>query len=131
MYQCPMSKVEIDESREERIDLEILVDAYNAEEQAMGWYYYLDNQLNFPFKAKWLTKGRTSTGEDVEVLKMSPEEDCQTEMVVDVLYKEGADEDVFSVPLHEIQPVEADEETQEAVADWHYWVDRGYEFSEE
>ena len=30
-----------DEEREERITMEIIVDAYDAEEQAMGWYYYL------------------------------------------------------------------------------------------
>ena len=37
-----MSSVEYDERREERIEMEIIVDAYNEEEQAMGWYYYLD-----------------------------------------------------------------------------------------
>ena len=30
-----------DEHREERISMEIIVDAYGPEEQAMGWYYYL------------------------------------------------------------------------------------------
>ncbi|MBW4650148.1 MAG: calcium-binding protein [Kastovskya adunca ATA6-11-RM4] len=34
---------------------------------------------------------------------------------------------MFSVRLSEIEGVEADSETQEAVADWHYWVNRGYE----
>ena len=29
--------------REERIEMEIIVDAYGPEEQAMGWYYYLDS----------------------------------------------------------------------------------------
>ena len=27
--------------REERIEMEIVVDAYGAEKRAMGWYYYL------------------------------------------------------------------------------------------
>ncbi len=34
-----MSNVEYDDSREKRIEMEIIVDAYNEEEQAMGWYY--------------------------------------------------------------------------------------------
>ena len=38
-----------DPVRERRIVDEIIVDAYGPEEQAMGWYYYLDDQLNFPF----------------------------------------------------------------------------------
>jgi hypothetical protein len=122
-----MPKRERDENREHRIEMEIIVDAYDEEEQAMGWYYYLDNTLNVPFKGKWLTKGRPSKSEVVDVLEMSPEEDCQKEMFVEVLYKEGTAEDVFSVPLSEIEPIEADDKTQEAIADWHYWVDMGYE----
>jgi hypothetical protein len=36
-----------DEEREERISMEIIVDAYDAEEQAMGWYYYLEETIQF------------------------------------------------------------------------------------
>jgi hypothetical protein len=33
------------------------------------------------------------------------------------------------VPLSQLQPVpKTDEETKQAVADWHYWVQMGYEF---
>ncbi len=32
-------------AREERIAMEIIVDAYGPEEQAMGWYSYLDEEL--------------------------------------------------------------------------------------
>jgi hypothetical protein len=120
-----MSSVEYDESREERIEMEIIVDAYNEEEQAMGWYYYLDGKLNFPFKAKWIN--RKGQSEEVEVLEMSPEDDCGKDMFVEVLYREGEAEDVFSVPLYEIEAIDADPETQEAIADWHYWVERGNE----
>ena len=126
-----MSSVEYDDGREDRIDMEIVVDAYNEEERAMGWYYYLDDHLNFPFKAKWATKtglSSTSEGEEVEVVGMSPEEYCSQEMFVEVVYKEDTIEDTFSVPLSEIEAVDADSETQEAIADWHYWVGRGYEF---
>jgi endonuclease I len=52
-----MSKVERDENREERIDMEVVVDAYDEEERAMGWYYYLAENINFPFKPTF----RTST----------------------------------------------------------------------
>jgi len=34
--------------RENRIAKEIIVDAYGPEEQAMGWYYYLQDTLH-PF----------------------------------------------------------------------------------
>ena len=57
---CLMNRIEIDESREHRIDMEITVDAYGAEEQAMGWYYYLDDLLQFLFRASCMTARRIS-----------------------------------------------------------------------
>ena len=41
-----------DEEREQRISMEIVVDAYGPEEQAMGWYYSLKDRLGFPFLAR-------------------------------------------------------------------------------
>ena len=38
-----MARQAKDEAREERIHMEIIVDAYGPEEQAMGWYNYLDD----------------------------------------------------------------------------------------
>ena len=40
-----------DPDRERRITMEIVVDAYDTHERAMGWYYYLQDQLQFPFTA--------------------------------------------------------------------------------
>ena len=34
-----MPQVKENKAREERITMEIIVDAYGPEEQAMGWYY--------------------------------------------------------------------------------------------
>ena len=44
-----MSKVRKDKIRENRISMEIVVDSYGTEEQAIGWYYYLDDMLSSPF----------------------------------------------------------------------------------
>ena len=46
---------EKDAAREERIHNEAIVDAYGPEEQAMGWYYYLDDKISFPFSALCIT----------------------------------------------------------------------------
>jgi Calcium binding len=45
-----------DPVREERIIMEIIVDAYEPEEQVMGWYYYLQDTMNFPFTATCVAK---------------------------------------------------------------------------
>ena len=36
----------------ELVPMEIIVDAYDAEEQAMGWFCYLEDTLTFPFVAR-------------------------------------------------------------------------------
>ena len=62
-----------------------IVDAYGPEEQAMGWYYYLENSIHFPFQAKCIVPKVVSplrTGEIVEVLKLAPENACTGDMLV-------------------------------------------------
>ena len=122
-----MDRVEKDEAREYRISMEAIVDAYGGEEQALGWYYYLDERLQFPFQAKCIEARQISPlikGEIVKVTQMSPEDDCMREMFVQIEWKDR----VFGVPLAQLQPINIDTDTQEAIEDWHYWVARGYEF---
>ena len=64
--------------REERITMEIIVDAYGPEEQAMGWYYYLEEKLQFPFMAICSAKRAISplhVKDEVDVIGMAPEEE--------------------------------------------------------
>ena len=122
-----MPRIEKDEVREERIDFEAIVDANGPEEQAMGWYYYLDDKIHPPFKAKCISKRKISPleiGEEFQVLGMAPEDECEREMFVMVSWQ-GRE---VGVPLAQVAVVEADEATEEAVEDWHYWVNRGYQF---
>ncbi len=122
-----MSKTQEDKAREERITMEIVVDAYGPEEQAMGWYYYLADNLHFPFKGR-CTKGRRISplklGEEVNVVRMATEDDCMHEMFVEIKWSGRK----LAVPLSQIEPVKTDDKTREAIEDWHYWVAREYEF---
>ncbi|OQY34319.1 MAG: hypothetical protein B6243_05680 [Anaerolineaceae bacterium 4572_5.2] len=93
-----MARIEKDEIREERIDMEIVVDAYETKERAMGWYYYLDDTLNFPFLARCTNKRAISplqVGDEVEVLNMAPEDECRREMFVMMRWEK----DGLGVPL--------------------------------
>jgi hypothetical protein len=122
-----MPRIERDEAREERISMEIVVDAYGPEEQAMGWYYYLDDTLSFPFKARCIAERRISPleeGEEVEVSGILPEDECRHEMFVEIRWAGRA----LGVPLSQLEALDADDKTQEAIEDWRYWVARGYEF---
>ena len=113
-----MATVDLGAEREERITMDILVDIYEYDDVAMGWYYYLERSLNFPFPALWRTSSKkvNAKADLVEVVGMAPEEDCSSEMVCEAAF-EG---DVFSVPLMNLSAPDADEKTQEAIADWHY-----------
>jgi hypothetical protein len=116
-----------EEDREERIIMEIVVDAYGPEERAMGWYYYLEDALTFPFIARCRSRRPISPireGDEVDVMAMAPEEECKHDMFVMIRWEK----DGLGVPLSQLAVVHADEETRQAVEDWHYWVERHYQF---
>jgi hypothetical protein len=122
-----MTQPKRDPVREERIHEEIIVDAYGPEEQAMGWYYYLEDQIHFPFQAKCIVSKATSPlrmGESVEVTGMAPEDTCSGDMLVQIRWQGRA----MAVPLSQLTAIDPDEATREAIRDWHYWVAQGYCF---
>ncbi len=122
------AKPKRDEEREERITMEIVVDAYDENERAMGWYCYLEDRLQFPFTATCVAKRPISplkVKDEVTVVGMPGEDECECEMFVTIRWEK----DGLAVPLSQLMPIKAtDEQTREAIADWHYWVEMGYEF---
>ena len=122
-----MAKPKQYKQRERRIQQEIVTDAHNAEEQAMGWYYYLEAQLGFPFRAKCIAPRAISPlrkGQEVEVVGLAPAQECEREMFITVTWEDRT----LAVPLARLQTTQANKATRQAVEDWHYWVDQGYEF---
>jgi hypothetical protein len=122
-----MSPIEKDPEREERIENEIIVDCYGEYEQAIGWWCYLEDRLQFPFKAKCIVQHSLSplrTGEQIEVRKMAPQENCMSDMFVIVRWSDRT----LGVPLSQLQGINVDADTQQAIEDWHYWKGRGHEF---
>jgi len=116
-----------DKAREQRILNEIVVDAYGAEERAMGWYYYLEERLGFPFRARCITRRPISPlkpGDEVTAVGMAPEEECEREMFVTIEWEKTK----LAVPLSQLAAIKANKATEEATGDWHYWVRMGYEF---
>lgn len=115
-----------DAEREERIAVEIVVEANTPDEQALGWYYYLEEQLQVPFRARCIAERPISPlqmGDEAEVVGMPPEEECEHEMFVQTRWEVRT----LAVPLAQLEGITVDEATEQAIADWHYWVKRGYE----
>src|SRR4051812_13873627 len=107
-----------DAAREERIDMEIVVDAYGPEERAMGWYCYLEDKLEFPFTARCTAKRSISPlrpKDEVDVTGMAPSDECGREMFVMIRWEK----DGLAVPLAQLEPVDTDAQTRQAVEDWH------------
>ncbi len=121
-------KAKRDRRREQRIATEIVVDAYDDQERAMGWYYYLQERLRFPLRATCLAKRATSplrVKDEVEVIGIPDESECEHEVFVTIRWGKGR----LAVPLVQLQPVSGtDAQTKEAIRDWHYWVQMGYKF---
>ena len=122
-----MSRIEKDEAREQRIIYEIVVDAYDYEERAMGWYYYLEEALGTGFQAICCNEREISplaVGEKVKVLGMASMDECHHEMFALIQWTKR----VLGVPLSQLNFLNGDDDCQQAVEDWHYWTNRGYSF---
>jgi hypothetical protein len=116
-----------EQDRETRIENDVVVDAYDASERAMGWYYYLEEKLQFPFTATCIKARPISplkVDDKVEVTGMAPEEECEHEMFVMIRWERPG----LAVPLSQLKGVGMDESTCQGIEDWHYWVKQGYEF---
>jgi len=122
-----MAKRKRDPLREDRIHNEAIIDANGPEEQVMGWYYYLDDKIRFPFQARCIAPKVVSPlrkGETVEVQRMAPEDACSHDMLVLIRWHDRT----MAVPLSQLVAVDPDDASAEAIGDWHYWVAQGYCF---
>ncbi len=113
-----------DEEREERIMMEIVVDAYGPEEQAMGWYYYLEENIEFPFKATAQlrnTDGAT-VPKEVNVVGLASDEEGITGK--DFLLDIEAGEYINTIAFSKLSRIKASPQTKEVFAVWNYWIGR-------
>ena len=80
----------------------------------------------FPFVASCIAERSISplrVGDQVDVVEMAPEEECEHEMFVLTRWERRA----LAVPLAQLQGVAVDNQTRQAIEDWQYWVAQRYE----
>jgi Calcium binding len=102
-----MKKPKKDPVREDRIHNDAIADANGPEEQVMGWYYYLDDKIRFPFRAKCIAAKVVSPlrkGETVEVQRMAPEDACSADMLVLIRWHGRT----MAVPLSQLVAIDPD-----------------------
>ena len=56
---------------------------------------------------------------------MADEEECKTDMLVEIEYREGDLVDTLTIPLVELEPLSNEGKREEALEDWRYWLGRG------
>lgn len=128
-------RVKEDSVREDRILFDIVVDAYDETERALGWYYDLEQEITFPFAAR-IKHGFDNVGgpvhhesplregDSVSVVGLAREDACMSSIMVVVEHHQAP----LLVPLARIECYASDEATLQAVSDWYDWCARGYEF---
>jgi hypothetical protein len=83
----------------------------------LGWYYYLENKIRFPFQAKCIRAKAVSPllkGEVVEVRRMAAENACSPDMLVKIRWHDRT----MAVPLSQLAGLNVDESTAEGIGDW-------------
>ncbi len=108
------------------IEDEIVVDANGDDEVYIGWYYFMVESLEFPFKAIATIKKRNGITEEhtVEVVEDATDGErfkCQA-FYVNVDY-EGV---MMKVEVADLKPINASEETLKAITVWQYGKENGY-----
>lgn len=115
-----------DADTEARIETEILADAYNEYETAMGWVTYLQGLMTFPFQATCINVVSYSPlkeGDTVTAVGFNTKL-CQQDMFVSIQWNDR----IFDVPLYQLEGINVDDNTRQGLTDWQYWVNCGRSF---
>lgn len=103
--------------------MEIVVDAYTQDKQPMGWHIYLEEAMNFPFEARCIEEQEVSPleeGEKIRVIGNLSSEPSLRQQFGTIGWMDRE----FGVPLSQLEPVDASDDTEQAGSNWHYWLER-------
>ena len=109
-----------DEEREHRILYDIVVDAYDEYEQNMGWYYYFEENLNFPIPI--IAKLRNRKGFEkthVEIVSITSEGNAPIRLGI----CESNSDRIISIKLEDVISANTTDENLQILNDWLYWHD--------
>jgi hypothetical protein len=109
-----------DPVREQRIDDEIVVDAHDSDERAMGWHASIEDTIQNNVRCrcrKTRSMSPLKVGEEVDVIRVAPADDCEREMFVVVSWNDRQ----LAVPLEQLEPISGNAKSIEMIEDWLYW----------
>ncbi len=111
------------EKHEKKIYNDILVDCKDEYDQNMSWYYYVQDEMDFPFEAEIELKKRKGEKvlKKVNVINLS-EDDTNFERGFELKVAIELDDYIIEVPLRDLVEIEATERTIETIETWKYWI---------
>lgn len=110
------------EEIQNKIDYEIIVDCYDEYEVSMGWYYYMEETLEFPFTATAQVKKRDGSLEKREVIITGLASDEEGFLSRDFNLEMENGELLVSIAYSKLSQIKASTPTLEAFQIWNYWV---------
>jgi hypothetical protein len=112
-----------DPDREDRILNEVIVDCYDEEEEETSWFYYLNDEVSYPFSAvvRLSKKGGQTEEKTVEVVEMDPEAENGGTLRMGIT--EPGQKRVQYIPLSDFVKADTTDDNLQALNDWLYWHD--------
>ena len=107
-----------------KIDYEIIVDCYDEYEVSMGWYYFMEETIEFPFRATAKLKKLNGSIEqkEIEIIGLASDEEGFIKNDFDLEIEAG--EHVGTIAYSKLSSVKASPETMEAFTIWNHWVSK-------
>ena len=110
------------EEMQYKIYYEIIVDCYEDHEVNMGWFYFFQDEVNYPFEAEIAVKNRAGKKKlvKVEVLDVSNEEGFDNGGIA---FEVNLQEEniTIDVDIAKLKNIKGNDTTQEAFEIWQYW----------
>ena len=113
-----MSKKQ-DAERQYRINYEIIVDCYGEAEENMGWYYYFEDNLEFPIEAiiKLHKQDGKAEGVPIRIISIASKEEAEPRLG----YVLPGSDYIHTIGIEDIVKVITNETNLQALNDWRYW----------
>lgn len=107
----------------------ITVDCYDDYEKKMGWYYYLQDELDFPFIAYMPVKmknqrSNTLISSEIEIIGLLGEDFIYR--YNDIMVEAELGEYIMNFPLSEIKNIKSSPENIAIISLWKYWFEKQY-----
>lgn len=108
---------------EKKLYNEILVDCSHEYEQNSSWFYYVQDEMDFPFEAQIELKKREGGNilKKVNVIRLS-EDDTNFERNFDLKVAVELDDYIIEIPFLKLTEIKATERTIETIEIWKYWI---------